>query len=348
MTSTASDAVFAKPGKQNLITDIEGLRVGNAHDDALKSGVTVLLCDRPTVAAVQVLGGAPGTRETDLLEPHNMVENVHGIALSGGSAFGLDAASGVQAYLREQNIGFEVGPHKIPIVPGAILFDLLNGGDKDWGTYPPYRELGFKASQHAGPSFDLGSVGAGLGSLTANMRGGLGSASSELNSGLKVGALVAANPMGSVTIGDTPHFWAAPFELENEFGGLGLPHPMPQNATSLKIKGRSDQEREETGAPTNTTIAVIATDAVLTKAETKRLAISAHDGFARAIWPCHTLSDGDLVFALSTGSSGKRPTHDEFVDMCASAASTMARAIARGVYAAKPHKGDVMPSWSQF
>lgn len=332
-----------KAGAKNLITDVAGLRVGNAGDTTLKSGTTVVLCDEPTVAAVQVLGGAPGTRETDLLEPHNTVETVHAITLSGGSAFGLDAASGVQAYLREKSIGFEVGTHKIPIVPSAILFDLINGGDKNWGIYPPYRELGFEAAANAGLDFEIGSVGAGLGAITANMQGGLGSTSSILPNSFIVGALAAVNPMGAVTIGDTRHFWAAPFEIDGEFGDLGYPYPMPDNATDLKIKFR---EMQRGGA--NTTIAVIATDAILTKAQAKRLAISAHDGFARAIWPSHNIYDGDLVFTLATGKSGKEPSPDEFIDLCAAATSTMARAVARGVYAANAKPNDILPSWDQI
>lgn len=332
-----------KTGTKNLITDVTGLRVGNAGDATLKSGTTAILCDAPAVAGVQVLGGAPGTRETDLLEPHNTVESVHGITLSGGSAFGLDAASGVQAYLRENSIGFEVGEHKIPIVPSAILFDLINGGDKDWGRYPAYRELGYEAASLAAVDFKIGSVGAGLGALTANMRGGLGSTSSIIDCGLTIGALSAVNPMGAVTIGDTPHFWAAPFEIDDEFGGLGYPHPLPDNALDLQIKFR---DRQRGGA--NTTIAVIATDAVLTKSQAKRLAISAHDGFARAIWPSHNIYDGDLIFALATGTSRVQPTPDQFIDLCAAAASTMARAIARGVYAAKAEPCDILPSWDQL
>lgn len=331
-----------KTGAKNLITDVSGLRVGHAQDDQLKSGTSVILCDTPSVAAVQVLGGGPGTRETDLLEPHNTVEQVHAICLSGGSAFGLDAAGGVQSYLRGQSIGFEVGEHNIPIVPSAILFDLINGGDKDWGLHAPYRELGFQAASNANEDFAIGAVGAGLGALTANKRGGLGSASSVLQNEFTIGAMVAVNPMGSVNIGKTKHFWAAPFELGDEFGGLGYPHPMPDDATDLQIKFR---EMQRGGA--NTTIAVIATDAELTKAEAKRLAISAHDGFARAIWPCHTSYDGDLVFALSTGRSGRKPTADEYIDLCAAASSTMARAIARGVYSAEQQDGDILPAWNK-
>jgi len=329
-----------KTGPRNLITDVAGLLVGNASSEKLNSGVTAIVCDPPATAAVQVLGGAPGTRETDLLEPHNTVETVNGLVLSGGSAFGLDAASGAQACLREQGKGFEVGPHRIPIIPAAILFDLINGGDKDWGRYPPYRELGYQAAEAASKDFAIGTAGAGTGALTATFKGGLGSASALVANGLTIGALVGANPMGTATIGSTRHFWASPFEIGDEFGGLGMPSPLPSDATDLKIKFR-DMAR----GVSNTTIAVIATDASLTKAEAKRLAIAAHAGFARAIWPSHTPFDGDLVFALATGASGRKPSPDEFIDLCAAAASTMSRAIARAVYEAAPDPRDLMPAW---
>lgn len=331
------------PGKRNLITDVGGLLVGNASVDGLKSGVTAVLCQESAVAAVQVLGGSPGSRETDLLEPHNSVETVNAIVLSGGSAFGLDAASGVQAALREKGIGFQIGPHHIPIVPAAILFDLLNGGNKDWGRYPPYRELGFEAVQNAARDFALGSHGAGTGALVASLKGGLGSASTILDRGYTVGALAAVNAMGTVTISGGRHFWAAPFEVGAEFGGLGYPAPLPPDATDVKIKF-ADLDRNGS----NTTIAVIATDARLTKAEAKRLAIAAHDGFAHAIWPTHTPFDGDLIFALATGTSGVRPDLSEAVELYAAAGATMARAIARGVYSATPADGDLMPVWASL
>ncbi|WP_108609931.1 P1 family peptidase [Aminobacter sp. MSH1] len=330
-----------KAGPLNLITDVAGLLVGNADDEKAKSGVTVVLCDAPATAAVQVLGGAPGTRETDLLEAHNTVETVNAITLAGGSAFGLDAASGVQAALREKGIGFAIRDQIIPIVPAAILFDMLNGGDKDWGRYPPYRELGYDAAQSAGREFALGTTGAGTGALTAGLKGGLGSASTVLPNGVTVGALVAVNATGSVTVGRSRHFWAAPFELDGEFGGLGYPSPMPADAARVFKK-----YEDENSAVANTTIAVIATDAVLTKAAAKRLAIAAHDGFTRAIWPVHTPFDGDLVFALATGASGIEVGQADVVDFFAAAASTMARAIARGVHAASAASGDIMPVWS--
>lgn len=331
---------MVRSGAKNLITDVAGLRVGNAGDDRLKSGVTAVLCDEPAVASVQVLGGAPGTRETDLLEAHNTVEAIHGVVLSGGSAFGLDAASGVQAWLRERGVGFEVAGFRVPIVPAAILFDLANGGDKQWSRYPPYRELGYAAADSAAADFSIGTHGAGIGATTANLKGGLGSASTVLANGVTVGALVAANPVGSITIGDTPHFWASPFEVGDEYGGLSLPRPMPADAGCVRTK----LDGRQAGA--NTTIAVIATDAVLTKAAAKRLAICAHDGFARAIWPTHTPFDGDLVFALATGRSGIALAAGDAIELYAQAGATMARAISRGVFAAKASAGDLLPTWS--
>lgn len=333
---------MVRPGQKNLITDVAGLRVGNAADSRLKSGVTAILCDEPAVASVQVLGGAPGTRETDLLEPHNTVEAVHALVLSGGSAFGLDAASGVQAWLRDQGVGFEVAGFRVPIVPAAILFDLANGGDKQWGRYPPYRDLGYEAAGNAATDFAIGTEGAGTGALTASLKGGLGSASTVLENGITIGALVAANPVGSVTVGKTRHFWAAPFEIGGEFGGLSYPSPMPADACVVRTKFDAPQ------AGANTTIAVIATDAVLTKAAAKRLAIAAHDGFARAIWPAHTPFDGDLVFALATGKSGVTLSAEDAIGLYAEAGATMARAISRGVFAATPAQGDLFPAWSSL
>ncbi|MFZ1816136.1 MAG: P1 family peptidase [Rhizobiaceae bacterium] len=332
-----------KSGRTNSLTDVAGLKVGNAQDSRLKSGVTAILCDEPATAAVHVMGGAPGTRETDLLSPENTVETVNAIVLSGGSAFGLDAASGVQSALRQQGKGFAIGGHVIPIVPAAILFDLMNGGDKAWGDYPPYREMGREAALNAAREFQTGSAGAGAGALVATVKGGLGTASCVLDSGITVSALVAVNAVGSPLVGDGPHFWAAPFEAGNEFAGLGLPSPLPADSSDLRLKFR---ERQNPSA--NTTIAVIATDAVLTKAQAKRLAVSAHDGFARALWPAHTPFDGDLVFALATGTSGITPPVDHWIDLCAFSAATMARAIARGVHDASEEPGDLLPTWSSL
>lgn len=327
-----------RPGPLNLITDVAGITVGNAKDERLKSGVTVVLCGDGATAGAQVLGGAPGTTETDLLEPHNTVEQVHGVVLSGGSSFGLDAAAGVRDALRERGIGFAVREFRIPIVPAAILFDLGNGGDKDWGRRAPYHELGYAAVNAASVEFALGSEGAGTGALTHGLKGGLGSASAVLSSGVTVGALAAANGVGSATMGASSYFWAGPFEINGEFGGLGMPPSMPEDATDVRLKYRDMHA--------NTTIAVIATDAVLTKASAKRLAIAAHDGFARAIWPTHTPADGDIVFALATGTSGIPLAGNDAIDLFAVAGATMARAISRGVYAASASPRDILPTWA--
>src|SRR3989441_3359769 len=245
---------------RNLITDVAGVRVGHADDARLASGVTAIVFDEPAVAAVDVRGGAPGTRETDLLEPHRTVERIDAVVLSGGSAFGLDAASGVQAFLRETGRGFAIGDIRVPLVCGAVLFDLLNGGDKNWGRFPPYRDLGYAAAARAGKTFALGTAGAGFGATTVNLKGGLGSASAATPDGATGGALVAVNACGSVNVGRGRHFWAAPFEVDGEFGGLGFPPTVPPAALTLNAKGRPGE---------NTTIALVATDAALSKAQAK-------------------------------------------------------------------------------
>ena len=329
-----------KPGPRNLITDVEGFLVGNAADAALTSGATVLTAERPFTAAVHVMGGAPGTRETDLLAPDRLVQQVDALVLSGGSAFGLDAASGVVDALAAAGRGFEVGVVRVPIVPAAILFDLLNGGDKDWKENP-YRELGRWALENVGPDFALGTAGAGAGATTANLKGGLGSASLALGNGITVGALVAANPVGSVTVPGGRKFWAAPFEIGDEFGGAGLPGRAP--AVEATFLGKHDGLAP--GA--NTTIAIVATDARLTQAQAKRMAIAAHDGIARAVVPSHTPFDGDLVFAAASGA-GTEPEGDAGRLAIGHAASLcLARAIARGVRHATPKPGDLVPCWSE-
>ncbi len=331
-----------KPGPNNSITDIKGLKVGNAQDDTLKSGVTVLMCEEPMIASVAVHGGGPGTRDTELLSPENTVEAINALVLSGGSAFGLDAASGVQAYLREKGQGFTVGNVNVPIVPQAILFDLINGGDKDWGKYPPYRELGYEAASHASSKFKTGTVGAGTGALVAGLKGGLGTASIKLDNGITLGALFAVNALGSPLIANTKYFHAALFEQGDEFGGLSLPSPMPDNADALNIKFR-----EEATSVSNTTIGIIATDAILTKAQAKRLAIAAHDGIARALYPAHTPFDGDLIFAVASGGSGIVPQKNDWTDMAAHASNVTTRSIANGVYSATTDNNDLFPAYSK-
>ncbi|MFD1880218.1 P1 family peptidase [Paracoccus pacificus] len=320
-----------RQGPRNLITDVAGLRVGNADDAGLRSGVTVLVGDLPMACGVQVMGGAPGTRETDLLAPDRIVQAVDALFLSGGSAFGLDAGTGVMAGLRAQGRGFAVGDARVPIVPGAILFDLLNGGRKDWAD-SPYPDLGRQALESAGPDFAIGTAGAGYGAMTANWKGGLGSASAVLDSGVTVGALVAVNALGSVTVDDGPWFWAAPWEIEGEFGGLGLPGAFPAGTEPAPGKRQGEA----------TTIAIVATDAAMDKAALTRMATVAHDGMARAIVPSHTPFDGDLVFAVSTGIvTGDT---DPFA-LGHAAACCLARAIARAVYLAEPGSGAAQPAW---
>ena len=326
-----------QPGPKNLITDIPGLRVGNASDNTIKSGTTVLTADAPFTASVHVMGGAPGTRETDLLAPDKSVAAVDALVLSGGSAYGLDACSGVVSGLRAAGRGFKVGSAIIPLVPGAIIFDLLNGGAKDWQDNP-YTALGRTAFDAASTDFDIGTAGAGTGALTASMKGGLGSASLQLPDGSTVGALVAVNAIGSVTTPSDRHFYAAPFELADEFGGAGVD---PATGLGLSLDSR---KAKAMSLRENTTIAIVATDAALTKAECKRVSVAAHDGIARATVPAHTPHDGDLVFALSTGA---RPAGD--TTLIGHAASLcLSRAIARAVYLATPAQGDLLPCWSDF
>jgi L-aminopeptidase/D-esterase-like protein len=322
---------------RDLITDVAGVRVGQAEDAKLGSGVTAIVFERPVAASVDVRGGGPGTRETALLDPAQTMEGIDAIVLSGGSAFGLDAASGVQAYLREQGRGFRVRHAQVPIVPGAILFDLLAGGDKNWGRYPPYRDLGYEAAACAGTDFTLGSAGAGLGATTVNLKGGIGSASAKTRDGLTVGAIAAVNAAGGVTIGNGPHFWAAPFEEDGEFGGLGWPAAFPPDALAFRSKGVPGE---------NTTLAVIATDAKLSKAQCKRLAVMAQTGLSRAIYPVHTPLDGDIVFAAATGHKPLADAHHGLSELGTLAANVLARAIARGVYEATalPFPG-ALPSW---
>jgi len=335
-------ALAARPGMtetmRNLITDVPGIRIGHAEDLRLGSGATAIVFDEPAVASIDVRGGGPGTRETALLDPAQTVEGIDAITLSGGSAFGLDAASGVQAWLRQQGRGFAVRTARVPIVPAAILFDLLAAGDKNWGRFPPYRELGYAAAAAAtGGDFVLGSVGAGTGATTVNYKGGIGSASEQTPDGHIVGALAVTNAAGSVVLDEGPWFWAAPFERNREFGGRGFPSTVEADALHVLTKGSARE---------NTTLVVVATDAMLTKAQAKRLAVMAQSGLSRAIYPVHTPLDGDVVFAASTG---RRPLADALMGLTilgAIAANVVARAIARSVYTATALPlADALPSW---
>ncbi len=329
---------MTKPGVKNLITDVPGLLVGHAQDDKLASGVTAVIFDEPAVVAVATHGGAPGLRDTALLEPEMSVEKVDALVLSGGSAYGLDAMGGTQAFLRTKGRGFQIRDISVPIVPGAVLFDLLNGGDKAWGEEPIYWHLGFQAGRAASVDFRLGSVGAGLGATTANLKGGIGSASAETAAGYRIGAIVAVNAVGQATIGQSPHFWASPYEQGGEFGGLGWPAPWPPaGALDMHIKG---------DALENTTIAIVVTDAHLTKAQAKRMAIMTQDGAALALRPAHAAIDGDTVFAAATGHVTKRPSLRDQTEIGLVASNCLARAIARAIFEAEPlpFKG-ALPSW---
>jgi D-aminopeptidase len=321
---------------RNLITDVPGILVGHADDARAGSGVTAIVLEQPAAGSIDVRGGGPGTRDTALLDPAQTVEGIDAIAFSGGSAFGLDAASGVQAWLHEQGRGFAVRSARVPIVPGAILFDLLSGGDKAWGRYPPYRELGYEAARAASREFALGSAGAGLGATTVNFKGGIGSASQACGS-FTVGALAAVNAAGSAVVADGPWFWAAPFERDAEYGGLGLPARTPDGALAPRTKGNPQA---------STTLVVVATDAVLSKPQAKRLAVMAQTGLGRALHPVHTPLDGDVVFTVSTA---RKPLSDPLLDLTAlgtAAATCVARAIARGVYEARPLPfAGAAPAW---
>jgi L-aminopeptidase/D-esterase-like protein len=331
-----------RPGPRNLITDVDGIRVGNAEDNAAWTGVTVVLPDEPAVAAVDIRGGAPGTRETDALGPTCLVDAVHAVVLSGGSAFGLDAAGAVAAELGARGIGFAVGTARVPIVPSAILFDLLNGGAKEWGREPPYRMLAraaLAAAESAGSrDFALGSRGAGAGAKAGCLKGGLGSVSAVHEDGLQIGALIAVNPLGSVVMPGSGCFWAWPFEQGGEFGGRAPP------GQGIPLEADIEAAPPVASPGGNTTIGVVATNAVLSKVEAQRVAIMAQDGLARAIRPSHTPFDGDTLFVLATGHHAlAEPRAQALATLGALAADCVARAVARGVFAAAPL--GPWPSW---
>jgi L-aminopeptidase/D-esterase-like protein len=325
---------MAAPGKNNLITDIDGIRVGNAEDHNALTGSTVILCEEPAIAAVAVAGGGPGTRETDLLGAGTLVDAVDAIVLSGGSSYGLGSADGVAAMLGASGRGYGLvtrpGVPKAPIVPAAILYDLANGGDKSWGETPPYNALGKTAFKAAAEAFKLGRAGAGLGARAGKHRGGLGSASIVTNDGLSVGAIAGVNCYGSVYVPGTKAFWAHPFEIESEFGGVRPPADIAFDAEDwgdAKINPQLGQ---------NTTIACIATDISLTPNEANRVAQMALSGFSRAIRPVFAPFDGDAVFVVSTGKRQlPSPGPLSLARLGELAASTLARAIARGVWEAQ-------------
>ena len=329
---------MARPGARNLITDVAGLSVGQAEDARTRTGVTVILPDRAAVCACDVRGGGPGTRETDALAPENLVEAIDAVVLSGGSVYGLAAADAVAAWLGDQGRGFAMvttpGVPPSPVIPAAILYDLANGGDKAWGLEPPYRRLGLAAAQAAGTDFVLGAAGAGFGAMAGTLKGGTGSASIVTPDGITVGALACVNSFGSVTAPGGRAFWAAPYEVGDEFGGLGSAGLAAAPEAWGRAKGAP---RPNEAARQNTTIACVATDVALTPAQARRVAIMAQDGLARAIRPAHAPFDGDVVFALSTGRVAlAEPVQRTITRIGSLAADCLARAIARGVYAATP------------
>ncbi|MEP1144441.1 MAG: P1 family peptidase [Henriciella sp.] len=326
---------MSHPGKQNLITDIAGISIGNAHDSDAVTGTSVILCETPSVAAVAVAGGGPGTRETDLLPSDKLVEHVNAIVLSGGSAYGLAAADGVAAALGARGIGFGLtdapGVPKTPIVPAAILYDLANRGNKDWQETPPYQQLGKDALANAkNDGLALGRIGAGYGALAGRHKGGLGSASIITQDDMQVGALAAVNSFGSVFMPGTDAFWAWPYEIDGEFGGARPPADYQADAEDWGAAKQNPQIGE------NTTIACIATDIALTPGQAHRVAQMALAGFARAIRPVFAPFDGDVVFVISTAKKplpGPEPL--SLARLGELAANTLARAIARGVYEAQ-------------
>lgn len=325
-----------KPGPKNLITDVEGVTVGNAVDEKVRTGTTVLLCPNSVTGGVDVRGGGPGLRDVEVLSAENLVGRADAVVLSGGSVFGLAAGDGVAKAMSQQGIGlkFTKNMPAIPIVVGAILFDLVNGGDKDWGMDTPYHDLGIEALNNASEDFKLGNEGAGLGARAGNKEGGLGSTSIDLGNGLVVGALVAVNSVGSVFMPDGETYWAQPFAIGDELGG----QPSNPNQEAATTPVPEDTKPGGMSPGTNTTIGIIATTAKLTSAECKRVAMMAHDGFARAIRPVHMPSDGDTIFCISGGTVDMPdgPMRSRRLgEIGAAAADVMARAIARGVYEAQ-------------
>ncbi len=321
--------MMIRPGPKNLITDVPGIRVGNVDSTVWRSGVTSIVPQNPVVAAVDVRGGGPGTRETDALEADCLVDKIHGIVLGGGSAFGLAAADGVMCNLAQQKFGFQLGSAIVPIVPAAILFDLLNGGDKNWGQRPPYFDMGWQSVELLRDSFMLGNVGVGMGAVAGAIKGGLGSASFIFHQGSEevcVGALAAVNSVGSVTIPDSPIMWAAPYEQNNELGGqatIDQHYQMHLDFTFPDLEG------------THTTLVVVATDVSLNQAQAKRIAIMAQDGLARAIRPVHSPFDGDSVFVMSTAEKKLPNPVSDLAKLGMLAADCVTRAIARGVFEAE-------------
>jgi putative pantetheine hydrolase len=325
-------------GPTNSIVDVDGLEVGHAtrNDPPYLTGVTVVVAREGAIGGVDVRGGGPGTHETDVLDPKNLVERVHAILLAGGSAYGLDAANGVMRALEQRGIGFPVGPlpHEIvPIVPAAVLFDLGRGGD--FGARPDasFGEAAVDAATAEPPA--QGSVGAGTGAVAGGLKGGIGTASCVLENGAVVGAIVALNAYGSAVSPETGEPYGSFTELDGEFGDA-------MHHMTLRAMPKRRRAADETRPPFNTTIGVVATDVRLDKAQAQKLAGSGQTGMARAIRPVHTLFDGDTVFGLSTARQPLADGSDDPLaralalnDLYAAAADTFTRAIVHALLAAE-------------
>jgi len=320
-----------KPTSASIIPPITGFRLGQSHDVAVQTGVSVILPDTPATCAVDVRGGGPGTRETSALQDGGLIDQVHAIVLSGGSVYGLAAADGVTAWLGAQGIGYNTGREGVPvspIVPSAILFDNANGGDKAWGEQPPFRALGVAACKAAGREFSEGKIGAGYGATAGIYAGGLGIASETID-GVTVTAIIAANPVGSPYMPETQCPWAWAYEqFEGEAGEFGGARP-PVNYRLSEAKDSKLSFLKAAGQ--STVIGAVLTDAALSQKHLKRLAIMSQDGIAMAVQPAHTPLDGDTLFALSVGDkplAGAAP----LAELGGAAARCVARALMRGVY----------------
>jgi L-aminopeptidase/D-esterase-like protein len=323
---------MVRAGPKNLITDVRGITVGNAEDATAMTGVTVLFATERGVGAADIRGGAPGTRETEALLPEGLNVGIDAIVLAGGSVYGLDAAGAVTNWLAQTGRGFRLAgaPMVAPIVPAAILFDLTNGGNKNWGKEPPFRKLAIKACESAGAAFKLGNAGAGYGGRAGAYKGGLGSASAVTEEGLTVGAIVAVNSFGSPVVPGTSTLWAWPFEQNDEMG-----RQVPPRGAHISM-GLPDDVKRPPQPGGNTTIAIVAVNGMLTPAQAKRVAIMAQDGLARSLRPVHTPLDGDSVFVVATG---ERPLADpvalELTVLGSLAADCLARAVGRAVFEAE-------------
>ncbi|MEV0094890.1 P1 family peptidase [Streptomyces sp. NPDC050738] len=320
----------------DAITDVAGIRVGHARvpGERALSGTTVVLApEGGAVAGADVRGGGPGTRETDALDPRNLVERVDAVVLTGGSAYGLDAASGVMAWLEEQGRGFPVGPGVVPVVPGACVFDLGRGGD--WHARPD-ASTGRAAVEAAartgvGATVEEGNAGAGLGAVAGGMKGGVGTASVTTASGARVGAIAVVNAVGSPIDPLTG-------VLYGEYGGPERP-AYPDAEIHATAQSRLTEARAaNVRPPLNTTIAVVATDAALTPAQAQKLAGTSHDGLARAVRPVHLMHDGDTVFTLAT-CTGPAPDAAALNEILAAGADALARAVVKAVRAARSVEG---------